>query len=93
MSALGHKRTSEGLAEMSALPPKADINAAVQYVRLVPRADIGPVTVATPYGSDSPPLKEPSIASRADFGGMPKHVVVDLAKPILCIGAGIEIMR
>ncbi len=40
MSALGQKRTFYVAVRESALPPKADINVAVQYVRLVPIADI-----------------------------------------------------
>jgi hypothetical protein len=41
MSALGHKRTSEGIGVMSALPPKADIGSVSLDVRFVPKADIG----------------------------------------------------
>ncbi len=40
-SALGHKQTSKALAGITALPPKADIGAATDNVRLVPIADIG----------------------------------------------------
>ena len=40
MSALGHKRTSEPVPSMSALPPKADITAAQTNVRFVPIADM-----------------------------------------------------
>ncbi len=40
MSALGQKRTSYAAVQESALPPKADIGAAMQNVRLVPIADI-----------------------------------------------------
>ncbi len=35
-SALGQNRTFHVAVQESALPPKADINVAVQYVRLVP---------------------------------------------------------
>ncbi len=40
MSALGQKQTSHVAVQESALPPKADIGAAMQYVRFVPIADI-----------------------------------------------------
>jgi hypothetical protein len=40
MSALGHKRTSEQVESMSALPPKADIAERDHPVRFVPKADI-----------------------------------------------------
>ena len=40
MSALGHKRTFYVALRESALPPKADMGAAVQNVRFVPIADI-----------------------------------------------------
>ena len=40
MSALGHKRTSRHVWIMSALPPKADIDAQSVNVRFVPKADI-----------------------------------------------------
>jgi hypothetical protein len=40
MSALGHKRTSDVISTMSALPPKADISRAHWDVRFVPKADI-----------------------------------------------------
>ena len=40
MSALGQKRTFGRGLRMSALPPKADIRAAPQYVCLVPKADM-----------------------------------------------------
>jgi hypothetical protein len=40
MSALGHKRTSEHIRVMSALPPKADIRQSDWNVRFVPKADI-----------------------------------------------------
>ena len=40
MSALGQKQTSAHLAVMSALPPKADIDAQSVNVRIVPKADI-----------------------------------------------------
>ena len=40
MSALGHKRTSEHVQSMSALPPKADIDPQAANVRFVPKADI-----------------------------------------------------
>ena len=40
MSALGQKPTFYVAVQESALPPKADIGAAAQYVRLVPIADI-----------------------------------------------------
>ena len=40
MSALGHKRTLEGLFTMSALPPKADMVQHDRDVRFVPKADI-----------------------------------------------------
>jgi hypothetical protein len=40
MSALGHKRTSEEVRPMSALPPKADIVERDPDVRFVPKADI-----------------------------------------------------
>jgi hypothetical protein len=39
-SALGQNRTFYVAVRESALPPKADIHVAVQYVRLVPIADI-----------------------------------------------------
>ena len=39
---MGQKQTFEGLVKMSALPPKADMAAAVQNVRYVPIADIPP---------------------------------------------------
>ena len=40
MSALGHKRTFAVQNDMSALPPKADMNCWRRNVRLVPQADI-----------------------------------------------------
>jgi hypothetical protein len=40
MSALGQKRKSESVREMSALPPNADIDRVQQDVRFVPKADI-----------------------------------------------------
>ena len=40
MSALGHKRTFRSAIAMSALPPKADIEARQSNVRFVPIADI-----------------------------------------------------
>ena len=40
MFALGHKRTSEHVCAMSALPPKADIGTEPRNVRFVPKADI-----------------------------------------------------
>ena len=40
MFALGQNRTFPRISARSALTPKADINAATQYVRLVPIADI-----------------------------------------------------
>ena len=40
MSALGHKRTFHDVPAMSALPPIADIAAAMSNVRFVPKADI-----------------------------------------------------
>jgi len=45
MSALGHKRTSQDVLVMSALPPNADIAQHGNNVRFVPKADI-PTTVA-----------------------------------------------
>src|SRR6516164_8476760 len=42
MSALGHKRTSEHVRVMSALPPKADIVQHDPDVYFVPKADIAP---------------------------------------------------
>src|SRR6516162_2070758 len=39
MSALGHKRTSEHVQSMSALPPIADIGTQRRNVRFVPKAD------------------------------------------------------
>jgi hypothetical protein len=41
MSALGQKRTLTLVRLMSALPPRADIEAALGNVRFVPIADIG----------------------------------------------------
>jgi hypothetical protein len=41
MSALDHKRTSELVRIMSALPPKADVADRDRYVCFVPKADIG----------------------------------------------------
>ena len=40
MSALDHKRTSQDVRVMSALPPKADIAERDYHVRFVPQADI-----------------------------------------------------
>jgi hypothetical protein len=40
MSALGQKQTSARIRVMSALPPKADIEAQSHDVRFVPKADI-----------------------------------------------------
>src|SRR5215469_14418140 len=40
MSALGQKRTLQGISRMSALPPKADIGTQPLNVRFVPKADI-----------------------------------------------------
>jgi hypothetical protein len=40
MSALGHKRTSECVRAMSALPPKADLRTQPCDARFVPKADI-----------------------------------------------------
>ena len=40
MSALGHKRTSQQVRAMSALPPKLDIVHHGRDVRFVPKADI-----------------------------------------------------
>jgi hypothetical protein len=40
MSALGHKRTSQPVRPMSALPPKAGITERDPHVRFVPKADI-----------------------------------------------------
>jgi hypothetical protein len=40
MSALGQKRTSDHVRDMSALPPKADITERDWHVRFVPKADI-----------------------------------------------------
>src|SRR6516164_3703806 len=40
MPALGQKRTSSQVRSMSALPPKADIAAAMSNVRFVPKADM-----------------------------------------------------
>ena len=45
MSALGHKRTFAVQNGMSALPPKADMCSALPYVRFVPIADIGQVSL------------------------------------------------
>jgi hypothetical protein len=42
MSALGHKRTFRLALSMSALPPKADIEATQTNVCFVPKADFGP---------------------------------------------------
>ena len=39
MSALGHKRTSQDVSAMSALPPKADMVQRNRDVRFVPKAD------------------------------------------------------
>jgi hypothetical protein len=41
MSALGQERTFSGLASMSALPPKADMDQSGCDVRFVPKADMG----------------------------------------------------
>jgi hypothetical protein len=41
MSHLGHKRTSQDVRVMSALPPKADIPQRNLNVRFGPQADIG----------------------------------------------------
>ncbi len=40
MSALGQKQTFYVALRESALPPKADIGCAAQYVRFVPKADV-----------------------------------------------------
>jgi hypothetical protein len=40
MSALGQKQTSKRVRAMSALPPKADIEAQSRYVSFVPKADV-----------------------------------------------------
>jgi len=42
MSLMGHKRTSQEVRGMSALPPKADIVWHRGNVRCVPKADIQP---------------------------------------------------
>jgi hypothetical protein len=52
MSALGHKRTSEGVGVMSALPPKADMVQHDRDVRFVPKADIHELCRMTPGLSD-----------------------------------------
>jgi len=48
MSALGHKRTSELICVMSALPPKADMDQHEFDVRYVPIRDIGEA-IRSPY--------------------------------------------
>jgi len=48
MSALGHKRTSELICVMSALPPKADMDQHEFDVRYVPISDIGEA-IRSPY--------------------------------------------
>jgi hypothetical protein len=44
MSALSHKRASDHVQSMSALPPKADMDQHARDVRFVPIADIIPFT-------------------------------------------------
>jgi hypothetical protein len=51
MSALGQKQTFAVQNGMSALPPKADMCGATQYVRFVPIADIAGTIV---LGTDCP---------------------------------------
>jgi CBS domain-containing protein len=61
MSALGQKRTSEDVKDMSALPPIADIDRACRDVRFVPKADIrlrysitSPAATRSGRGTESP---------------------------------------
>jgi hypothetical protein len=74
MSALGQKRTSQGISLMSALPPKADIAETDWHVRFVPKADMSDLS----HSNQAPPL-----ASRGDLhakGNNCKHrlcVVID----------------
>ncbi len=65
MSALGHKRTFYVAVRESALPPKADMDAATQNVRLVPIADIcvqrTKKTAARQYEGKEGPLPSTSL--------------------------------
>ena len=55
MSALGQKRTSEHVRVMSALPPKAEIEAQPRNVRFVPFADTREPAAAPSHRWNPPP--------------------------------------
>jgi len=72
MSALGHKRTSEVVCVMSALPPKADIADRDYHVRFVQKTDLGVCLRYRPCsGSDDCPVSRP-------FG--PSLGIIDLSR-------------
>jgi hypothetical protein len=60
MSILGQKQTSAHVRVMSALPPKADIEAQWRDVRFVPKADIDPKSLI-----DEDYVPAPSLGNRA----------------------------